>query len=162
MLDFVVDEFDPFTNEISNIDYNFLPTIAHIRKNPDTLSPNKWIVHTKEEGFTNREIIDFVISHSQFQLNVNSTAVPENVDKEEVKHPIFPILKTRLDAKFLSENSVNFEIPYFKVLPKYTKKQHFNLQTSWYGFFNLPIIPNVSFGLAAGDDGYISADSACH
>jgi hypothetical protein len=104
------DEFDPFVNELSQFKYKYIPTIAYIKKNPDTFSANKWIVKTKNSKFEGKEIIKFIENNSQFKINVNNTAIPSYYDDEEIKNPLFPSLKSRLESKFLSENLVRYNI----------------------------------------------------
>jgi hypothetical protein len=106
----VFDEFDPLWNEISNIKYNYYPTIALIQKNQDTFSQQKWKVKVKESGFTNKKIVEFIQQNSVFQVNVNSTAVPSEYDQEEERNPLLPIHKSKFESKFFSENLIKYEV----------------------------------------------------
>lgn len=106
----VFDEFDPIWNEISNINYNYYPTVALIQKNQDTFSLQKWKVKLLESGFTNKKIIEFLQQNSELHVNVTSSAVPAQYDLEEERNPIYPIYKKKFDSKFFSENLIKHEV----------------------------------------------------
>ncbi len=103
------DEFDPFVNELGNVNYHYIPTVAIIRKNPDSFASNKWLIDLKEKGFTTKSITEFVGSHFE-EMKLNMTRTDSEAEEEEERNPLWPILKTRFDSKFLAENVVKFDV----------------------------------------------------
>lgn len=103
------DEFDPFTNELSLIEYKYYPTLVYIQRNPNEIKKN-WSYKKYEGKFLNEDIIKFIKENSKFEVKINTTLNYAHINREEQKNPIYPVLKYRSDSKFLSDNLIKYDV----------------------------------------------------
>ncbi len=97
------DEFDPFLNEISFINYNYFPTIAVISKSD---SPNSWKVNIHNGKLTTNAITRFIQSSIKEYVTELPLENEAEVTKFEKENPLYPMHKIRYEGKLLSDRVV--------------------------------------------------------
>lgn len=103
---------DPIMNELVNIEYKFIPSVMHIKKNINFYeNENKYIFtdHTKE--LTTEKITEFITNNSNFKLNVQKLERENIVNEFEHKFKLSRMRKQHFEDKI-------YELKYDRVATK--------------------------------------------